>query len=298
MGQRSLLASTILAVSLGFGLGSPAKAQLSPQVPIPLPRAQEEPVAPLGGQLNESVAATQADPAIPEILEALDLNISAIGQIRQMVEALSAEGPIGVPQVQEIRERFATIAQSFRTIADLAPEVFTRRQDELRDIKTIGDRIGFNIARVLAEIESLTRANEEIARQVASPNLPPLELEKLEFTRTVNASIVQNLETSVRWWNTFADVHGDLVASLDSQTEKLDVFFHFLRENARLYESVSDTLGVAGEITVALSDLETMRDVIGRLDEIQSDLITSWQEVTTIMDQVNRQLELRMSPGM
>jgi hypothetical protein len=61
---------------------------------------------------------------------------------------------------------------------------------------------------------------------------------------------------------------------------------------------VSDTLGVAGEITVALSDLETMRDVIGRLDEIQADLVTSWQEVTTIMDQVNRQLELRMSPGM
>jgi hypothetical protein len=295
--QRNLLTSTFLAISLGFGLAAPAKAQLAPQVPIPLPRA-EEPVAPLGGQLNESVAATQADPAIPEILEALDLNISAIGQIRQMVQSLTAEGTLGVEDVQEIRERFATIAGSFRAIADLAPEVFTRRQNELRDIEVIGNRIGFNISRVLTEIESLTRQNEDIARQVGSPNLAPLELEKLEFTRTVNASIVQNLETSVRWWNAFAVVHGDLVASLDSQTEKLDVFFHFLRENARLYESVSDTLGVAGEITVALSELETMRDVIGRLDEIQADLIASWEEVTTIMDQVNRQLELRMSPGM
>lgn len=297
MSQRSLLASTFLAVSLGFALAAPATAQLAPNVPIPLPRA-EEPVAPLGGQLNQSVAATQADPAIPEILQALDLNIAAISQIRQMVEQLSAEGPIGVEQVQEIRSRFATIATSFRTIADLAPEVFARRQSELHDIKVIGDRVGFNIERVIAEIASLNRENEDIARRMSAPNLPPLELEKLEFTRTVNASIVQNLETSVRWWNTFADVHGDLVASLDSQTEKLDVFFHFLRENARLYESVSDTLGVAGEITVALSELETMRDVIGRLDEIQADLVTSWQEVTTIMDQVNRQLELRMSPGM
>ncbi len=297
MGQRSLLASTVLAIFLGFGLAAPATAQLAPTMPVPLPRA-EEPVAPLGGQLNESVAATQADPAIPEILAALDRNIAAISQIRQMVEQLSAEGPIGVEQVQEIRERFGTIASAFSAIAELAPEVFTRRQDELRDIKTIGDRVGFNIERILAEIASLNRANEDIARQISTPNLPPLELEKLEFTRTVNASIVQNLETSVRWWNTFADVHGDLVASLDSQTDKLDVFFHFLRENARLYESVSDTLGVAGEITLALSDLETMRDVIGRLDEIQADLITSWQEVTTIMDQVNRQLELKMSPGM
>ena len=29
-----------------------------------------------------------------------------------------------------------------------------------------------------------------------------------------------------------------------------------------------------------------------------TDAARSWQEVTTIMDQVNRQLELRMSPGM
>ena len=79
---------------------------------------------------------------------------------------------------------------------------------------------------------------------------------------------------------------------MGDQTEDLDVFFHALRENARVYAAAAQTLNLANSLRTALADLER----IETLDLMRSALVQSWGDLMRIVGEVNGGLILQ--PGM
>ncbi len=243
----------------------------------------------LGETLGKSVEATQSDPTIPDILSALDTNIAATRKLREMVDA---DGPVTAEQMAEIATQISTIAKSFQAIADLAPGVFQRRLGELANIDAIGQEVGFRIADANARLEELKKDNAEIDGHLKSETLSRAEIEKLRLTRQANDAEMHSLDAAVAAWRYFSERHADVMAKLDQQSEDLDVFFHALKENARVYDAAARTLNMANSLNQALSTLGSVED----LDSLRSDLVKSWTDLMKIVDEVNDGLMLK--PGM
>jgi chromosome segregation ATPase len=260
----------------------------------PDPRATEslphdEALRALGGSLGSSVKATQNDPSIPDILNALDRNITAAKHIREMV---SGQQRVTDEQIAEVSRQVADIAKSFREIAALAPGVFQRRKQELANIDTIGEEIGFRLADASDRLNELHRNNEQIQKTLKEGNLPRTDIEKLRLTQGANDAEIHSLEAAVAAWNYFAERHNDVASKLADQSADLDVFFHALRENARVYDAAARTLNMANSVKLALRDLDSIQN----LEAVQNQLVQSWGDLMKIVDQVNSGLILK--PGM
>lgn len=243
----------------------------------------------LAETLGKSVEATQSDPSIPDILDALQANIAATKRIRDLV---AGKDPVTEEQIANVAHQISTIAKSFDAIAQLAPQVFERRYAELSDIDAIGQEIGFRIADANSRLAELRRSNDEIDGYLRTDTLSRAEIEKSRLTRQANDAEIHSLEAAVSAWNYFAGRQADVMARLGDQSVDLDVFFHALKENARVYDAAARTLNMASSLKTALSDLGAVEN----LDTLRSDLVRSWSDLMKIVDEVNG--GLRLQPGM
>lgn len=243
----------------------------------------------LGETLGSSIEATQADPSIPDILDALETNIAATRRIREMV---GGDTVVDESQIAEIANEIATVAKSFQAIAALAPEVFERRYAELSDIDAVGQEVGFRIADANSRMAALRTNNDEIDQYLRAETLSPGEIEKLRLTRQANDAEIHSLEAAVAAWGYFSERHADVMDRLGDQSENLDIFFHALKENARVYGAAASTLNLANSLKTALSDLGSVEN----LDSLRSELVRSWSDLMEIVDEVND--GLRLQPGM
>jgi len=243
----------------------------------------------LAETLGKSIEATQSDPSIPDILDALQANIAATKRIRDLV---AGKDPVTEQQITDVAHQISTIAKSFDAIAQLAPQVFERRYAELSDIDAIGQEIGFRIADANARLAELRRSNDEIDGYLRTDTLSRAEIEKSRLTRQANDAEIHSLEAAVSAWNYFAERQADVMARLGDQSVDLDVFFHALKENARVYDAAARTLNMASSLKTALSDLGAVEN----LDTLRSDLVRSWSDLMKIVDEVNG--GLRLQPGM
>jgi hypothetical protein len=82
------------------------------------------------------------------------------------------------------------------------------------------------------------------------------------------------------------------MSRMGDQSQSLEVFFHALRENARVYGAAAQTLRLANSLNLALSDLES----IETLETMRSQLVQSWGDLMQIVNEVNDGLILQ--PGM
>lgn len=288
-GTKTAAPLAVVVLALGFGL-SPAAAQNEPIDPgVIEDAAHDEALRLLGEALGRSVEATQSDPTIPEILAALDENIEATRRIRELAEA---EEELTEEQMHQIGVEIAGIADSFQAIADYAPEVFSRRYQEISNLETIGEAIGFRIADARARLEELRADNTRIQDDLVNADLSRADVEKLRLTQQANNAEIQSLEAAIIAWDVFSDRHGEVMDRMGDQSEDLDVFFHALRENARVYQAASQTLSLANSLHAALADLET----IETLDLMRGQLVQSWGDLMRIVDEVNGGLTLQ--PGM
>jgi hypothetical protein len=260
----------------------------------PDPRATEalphdEALRALGGALGASVKATQSDPSMPSILNALDKNIAAAKHIREMV---GGPGKVTDEQIAEVARQVSEIAKSFREIAELAPGVFQRRKQELGNISAVGEEIGFRLAEASDRLAGLHRDNDQIQKTLRAGNLPRTDIEKLRLTQGANDAEIHSLEAAVAAWNYFAGRHDEVASKLADQSADLDVFFHALRENARVYDAAARTLNMANSVKLALKDLDSIQN----LQTVQNQLVQSWGDLMKIVDEVNNGLILK--PGM
>ena len=284
----------VLGVVLGGLLFAPAIQPSFAQAPALDPQAIEEAAHDealrlLGEALGDAVEATQTDPTIPDILAALDANIAATRRIRELAET---EETLTDEQIQQIAAEIAGIADSFQQIADVAPDVFARRWQEISTLDAIGNAIGFRIADARAHLEELRTDNDRIRQDLLTAELTPAEIEKHRLTQQANNAEIQSLEAAMIAWEIFSGRHAEVMDRMGDQTEDLDVFFHALRENARVYRAAAQTLNLAKSLRDALADLET----IGTLELMRTQLVQSWGDLMRIVDEVNDGLILQ--PGM
>lgn len=273
-----------------LGFAGPVSAQGLPVDPTVLDTATEDEALRLLGQaLGDTVEATQTDPTIPQILTALQNNIDAVHRIRELAEA---EETLTDEQITQIAAEIAAIADSFQQIADVAPEVFTRRYQEIATLNAIGEAIGFRIADARSRLDELRADNQRIQAELANAeNLTRGDIEKRQLTQQANNAEIQSLEAAVVAWQLFSQRHDEIMDRMGDQTDELDVFFHALRENARVYRAAAQTLNLAKSLHDALADLET----IETLEFMRSQLVQSWGDLMRIIDEVNDGLVL--APG-
>ncbi len=270
--------------------GVPSAAQpVGPDPAVVEALPHDEALKLLGGALRDSVTNAQSDPSIPEILAALDRNIAATRRIRDLA---GAEGAVIDEQTMtEIAGEVATIARSFREIAEMAPDVFRRRLQELGTIEAVGDQVGFRIADARSRLAELADDNRRIQETLRTRQLSQAEIEKLRLTQQANNAETHSLDAAIEAWGFFGDRHGQVMEKMADQSEDLDVFFHALRENARVYEAAAQTLNLANSLKLALSELESVQN----LDAMRSSLVESWGDLMRIVDEVNEGLLLQ--PG-
>jgi chromosome segregation ATPase len=282
-------AAAVLFFCSVLGLPS-ARAESAP----PDPRATEtlphdEALRALGGSLGASVKATQSDPSIPDILRALDKNIAAAKHIR---ETVGGKEKVTDEQIADVARQVSEIAKSFREIAELAPGVFQRRKQQLANITAVGEEIGFRLADASDRLAELHRDNDQIQKTLRAGNLPRTDIEKLRLTQGANDAEIHSLEAATAAWNYFAERHDEVSSKLADQSADLDVFFHALRENARVYDAAARTLNMANSVKLALKDLDSIQN----LQAVQNQLVQSWGDLMKIVDEVNNGLILK--PGM
>lgn len=288
--RRRLAAATAAILIGGAPVTVPALAQdreVSQQAMEAAPHDQA--LRLLGEALAGSVEATQSDPSIPSILEALERNIESTRRIREL--AASSE-QLTDEQMTAIAAEVTGIARSFREIADMAPDVFRRRWQQLSMIEAIGDEVGFRIADARATMETLRADNQRIQAELRTETRSRAQIEKDRLTQQANDAELNSLEAAVAAWTYFSDRHAEITTKMGDQSEDLDVFFHALKENARVYEAASQTLNLANSLKLALSDLESVQT----LDETRAALVDSWGDLMKIVDDVNDGLILQ--PGM
>lgn len=288
--RRRLAAATAAILIGGAPVTVPALAQdreVSQQAMEAAPHDQA--LRLLGEALAGSVEATQSDPSIPSILEALERNIESTRRIREL--AASSE-QLTDEQMTAIAAEVTGIARSFREIADMAPDVFKRRWQQLSMIEAIGDEVGFRIADARATMETLRADNQRIQAELRTETRSRAQIEKDRLTQQANDAELNSLEAAVAAWTYFSDRHAEITTKMGDQSEDLDVFFHALKENARVYEAASQTLNLANSLKLALSDLESVQT----LDETRAALVDSWGDLMKIVDDVNDGLILQ--PGM
>ena len=157
---RTLTALMGLLLLTGAVAASPRSAVAEDEIGIIREKAgnlpHDEALKLLGETLGKSIEATQSDPTIPEILDALDANIAATRKLRELVDG---DTPVTEDQMAEIASEITIIARSFGAISELAPGVFERRLAELGNIDAIGQEVGFRIADAKARMEALRQSN-------------------------------------------------------------------------------------------------------------------------------------------
>jgi hypothetical protein len=284
---RRTITGFLLCGALALGPAVADEAGSGPKATETL--SHDEALSALGAQLASSVLLTQSDPSIPEILAALDNNIAAARRIRELV---TGQQKVTDKQIGEIAKQVSEIAESFRQIADLAPGVFQRRKNELSNIGVIGQEMGFRLAHADARVTELKNNNEGIQKRLKAEGLVRTEIEKLRLTQQANDAEIHSLEAAIAAWNYFAGRHYELSAKLAEQSADLDVFFHALKENARVYKAAARTLNMANSVKLALNELDSIQN----LDALQAQLVQSWGDLMKIVDQVNNGLILK--PGM
>jgi hypothetical protein len=182
--SRTLTALMGLLLLTGAIAASPRSAVAEDEIGIVREKAgnlpHDEALNLLGETLGKSIEATQSDPTIPDILDALDANIAATRKLRELVDG---DTPVTEEQMAEIAAEITIIAKSFGAIAELAPGVFERRLAQLGNIDAIGQEVGFRIADAKARLETLRQSNAEIDSEVRSATLTPAEIEKRRLTR-------------------------------------------------------------------------------------------------------------------
>src|SRR6476660_7239338 len=134
---RGVAAAVLLCSAVALAPVRAEEAAPGPGATERLPH--DEALQALGGSLGASVKATQSDPSIPDILNALDRNIAAA---RHMRETVGGQQKVTDEQIAEVAGQVSDIAKSFREIADLAPGVFLRRKQELANIDAVGKEVG------------------------------------------------------------------------------------------------------------------------------------------------------------
>lgn len=290
--QRGV-AAVAAALLIGTALPAFAQAPPTPEAPVdPLTiqgTPNDEALRLLGDALGRTVEATQTDPAIPEILDAITRNIEATRRIRELAET---EPALTDEQMQQIGAEIAAIAQSFQEIANYAPDVFARRYAEIGNLDAIGTAVGFRIGDTAARLEELRGDNVRIQDGLVAGNQTAAQIEMDRLTQQANNAEIQALEAAMAAWDVFADRHAEIVGRMGDQTEDLNVFFHALRENARVYAAAAQTLSLANSLKTALADLER----IETLDLMRSQLVESWGDLMRILGEVNDGLVLQ--PGM
>jgi hypothetical protein len=275
----------VLCLALIIASGGPAAAQPA-SGGDEAGLSHEEALKGLGEELTDSVHRSQSDPTIPQILSELDRNIEATRRMRQL---LDSGNEITGEHVKEIAREISEIAQSFRTIADLAPGVFERRLAEISSIDRIGAAVDFRIADARSAMKELAADNEAIGEMLRNKTLPASEIEKLRLTRQANEAELHSLEAAVAAWSFFAERQGEIDQRIEDQSEDLDVFFHALKENARVYEAAARTLKLASSVREALGDLDSLKN----LDALRLQLVKSWDDLMQIVDEVNDGLLLQ-----
>jgi len=290
------LSRLVVRATLGValtGLVGPISYAQSPAIdPLALDdAAHDEALRLLGEALGEAVQATQTDQTIPDILLAMEQNIEAT----QRISALAvAEDDLTDEQIQQIAAEIGGIAESFQRIADEAPGVFSRRWQEIATLDAVGDAIGFRIADARARLEELRQDNLSIQQELLNDEaLTRADVEKRRLTQQANNAEIQSLDAAMIAWGIFSQRHGEVMTSMGDQTEDLDIFFHALQENARVYRAAAQTLNLAKSLREALADLET----IEALDLMRTQLVQSWGDLMRIVDEVNNGLILT-EPGM
>lgn len=289
---KRVLPAVAFAVALATGAGAvPSVAQDGPSAARPAIETapHDEALRLLGQALSQSVEASQSDPSIPSILEALDRNIAATKRIRAIADGKEA---LTESEMAEVAREVDGIARSFREIAAQAPAVFSRRWQELSTIEAIGDEVGFRIADARSRLETLRQDNARIQQELRRDTLSRSQIEKNRLTQQANDAEMHSLEAAVAAWTYFSDRHGQIMEKMGDQSENLDVFFHALRENARVYEAASQTLNLANSLKAALGELDSIQS----LDTMRSQLVDSWGDLMKIVDEVNNGLILQ--PGM
>lgn len=269
----------------------PAAAQQQPGF---IPQAVEtapndEALRLLGEALGRSVQATQTDPTIPDILEAIDRNIASTRRIRELAETTPT---LTEDQMQQIGREIAEIAQSFQEIANLAPEVFSRRMAEIGTLDDIGEAVGFRIGDTRSRLAALEADNQRIQNDLVAGGINEAQVEMRRLTQQANNAEIQALNAAMAAWDVFSERHGEVMTRMGDQTEDLEVFFHALRENARVYSAAAQTLSLANSLRAALADLER----IETLDLMRSQMVQSWSDLMRIVGEVNDGLILQ--PGM
>ncbi|MCW5715439.1 MAG: hypothetical protein KIT43_13090 [Bauldia sp.] len=290
MAWFSIRASAV-AIVAGAAFVVPATAQ---QQPLFNPQTVEtapndEALRLLGEALGRSVQATQTDPTIPDILEAIDRNIAATQRIRQLAETTPT---LTDEQMQQIGREIADIARSFQDIANLAPDVFARRMAEIGTLDGIGEAIGFRIGDTRARIAALEADNQRIQNDLVAGGINEAQVEMRRLTQQANNAEMQALNAAMAAWDVFSERHGEVMTRMGDQTEDLEVFFHALHENARVYAAAAQTLSLANSLRAALADLER----IETLDFMRSQMVQSWSDLMRIVGEVNDGLILQ--PGM
>ncbi len=243
----------------------------------------------LGEALGRSVQATQTDPTIPDILEAIDRNIASTQRIRELAETTPT---LTEDQMQQIGREIAEIAQSFQEIANLAPEVFSRRMAEIGTLDDIGEAVGFRIGDTRSRLAALEADNQRIQNDLVAGGINEAQVEMRRLTQQANNAEIQALNAAMAAWDVFSERHGEVMTRMGDQTEDLEVFFHALRENARVYSAAAQTLSLANSLRAALADLER----IETLDLMRSQMVQSWSDLMRIVGEVNDGLIL--TPGM
>lgn len=283
--------ASALAIVAGAVFVVPAAAQQQPGfTPQAIETApNDEALRLLGEALGRSVQATQTDPTIPEILEAIDRNIAATQRIRELAETTPT---LADEQMQQIGREIADIAQSFQDIANLAPDVFARRMAEIGTLDDIGDAVGFRIGDTRARLAALEADNQRIQNDLVAGGITEAQVEMRRLTQQANNAEIQALNAAMAAWDVFSERHGEVMTRMGDQTEDLEVFFHALRENARVYAAAAQTLSLANSLRAALADLEH----IETLDIMRSQMVQSWSDLMRIVGEVNDGLILQ--PGM
>jgi hypothetical protein len=283
--RAALSCAALVIIAVMLAPGSPARAQSGEQAQERI-LPHDEALKGLGRELTESVHRSQSDPTIPEILSELDRNIAAT---RRMRELLESGNEITGEHVGEIAREIGEIAGSFREIAELAPGVFERRLAEISSIDRIGSNVDFRIADARAEMKELATNNEAIGEMLRNETLPASEIEKLRLTRQANEAELHSLEAAVAAWSFFAERQSEIVKRIEDQSDDLDVFFHALKENARVYDAAAQTLKLASSVREALGDLDSLQN----LDALRLQLVKSWDDLMKIVDEVNNGLLLQ-----
>lgn len=292
---KRMLPVAALAIALATAAGAvPSVAQDGRPVTEPARPAIEtaphdEALRLLGQALSQSVESTQSDPSIPSILKALDDNIAATRRIRAIADGKET---LTEAEMADIAREVDGIARSFREIAEQAPDVFRRRWQELSTIEAIGDEVGFRIADARSRLESLRQDNARIQEELRRDTLSRAQIEKDRLTQQANDAEMHSLDAAVAAWTYFSERHAQIMEKMGDQSENLDVFFHALHENARVYEAASQTLNLANSLKVALGELDSIQS----LDTMRSQLVDSWGDLMKIVDEVNNGLILQ--PGM